>query len=112
VVEPPALDLEGVHPLAESMYKALCISGQNTYMEPSDWEYARWAMFVLSKAAAKPTAMMILAVDKMLSNLMVCEADRRRARVEVDRTRHDEDEAAAVGSLTDLRARRERLIDG
>ena len=65
-----------------------------------------------AEAAQKPTAMMILAVDKMLSNLMVTEADRRRVRVEVDRTRHDEDEAAAVGSLTDIQARRARLIGG
>jgi hypothetical protein len=92
------------------MYKALGSSGQNVYMEPSDWEYARWAMFVLSSAAQKPTAMMILAVDKMLSNLMVTEAARRRARVEIDRTHEDLDELAAVGSLRELR--REGLIDG
>jgi hypothetical protein len=35
VVEPPALDLEDVHALAEAMYKALGTSGQNVYMEPS-----------------------------------------------------------------------------
>ena len=111
-VEAPPLDLEGVHPLAAAMYEALAKSAQAIYMEPSDWEYARWAAFVQSKAAQRPTAMMVLAVDKMLSNLMVTEAERRRVRVEIDRTRHDEDEAAAVGSLTDIQARRARLIDG
>jgi hypothetical protein len=98
-----------VHPLAKAMYTALGTSAQNVYMEPSDWEYARWAMFVLSKAAQKATAMMILAVDKMLANLMVTEADRRRARVEIDRTREDHDELAAVDSMREIRARRERL---
>jgi hypothetical protein len=109
-VEAPPLDLEDVHPLAAAMYEALARSAHAVYMEPSDWEYARWVAFVQSKAAQRPTAMMILAVDKMLSNLMVTEADRRRVRVEIDRTREDPAELAALDSVRELRARRERLI--
>jgi hypothetical protein len=103
------------------MYEALGKSAQARYMELSDWEYARWTAFIMSRAAERPTAMMILAVDKMLSNLMVCEADRRRARVEIERT-NAEDESASVASMMQeyrnaagvvketLAERRQRLI--
>jgi hypothetical protein len=40
---------------------------------------------------------------------MVTEADRRRVRVEIDRTREDQDEVAALDSMRELRERRERL---
>jgi hypothetical protein len=108
-VDAPPLDLEDVHPLAVAMYEALAKSAHAVYMEPSDWEYARWVAFVQSKAAQRPTAMMVLAVDKMLANLMVTEADRRRVRVEIERTQEDHDELAAVNSMREIRARRERL---
>jgi hypothetical protein len=39
---------------------------------------------------------------------MVTEADRRRVRVEIDRTREDQDEVAALDSMRELRERRER----
>lgn len=80
-------------------------------MEPSDWEYARWTAFIQSKAAARPTAMMVLAVDKMLSNLMVTEADRRRARVEIERGQV-EDPAPTVPMMESFAARRLRLTAG
>jgi len=103
-VKAPPLDLEDVHPLAASMYEALARSGQASFMEPSDWEYARWVAFVQSKAAAKPTAMMVLAVDKMLCNLLVVESERRRVKLELERQQVvDADEAAAVTSLAEFR---------
>lgn len=110
LVEPPPLDLESIHELAQSMYQSLAKSGQARFMEPSDWEYARWTAFVMSKAAQKPTAMMILAVDKMLSNLMVTEADRRRVRVEIDRSREDDPAPIPTSAMADLAARRARLM--
>lgn len=104
VVEPPPLGLEDVHPLAEAMYEAIGKSGQAAFMEPSDWEYARWTAFVQSKAAQKPTAMMVLAVDKMLTNLLVVESERRRVKLELERQQVlDADEAAAVTSLAEFR---------
>jgi hypothetical protein len=62
----------------------------------------------MSKAAQKPTAMMVLAVDKMLSNLMVCESDRRRARVEIERSRVEEP-ATTVSLMSSIAERRQRL---
>jgi len=98
------LDLEDVHPLAASMYEALARSGQASFMEPSDWEYARWAAFVMSRTAQKPTAMMVMAVDKMLSNLLVVESERRRVKLELERKQvADVDEQAAVSSLASYR---------
>jgi len=103
-VEQPPLDVEDAHPLAASMYEALARSGQASFMEPSDWEYARWTAFVQSKAAQKPTAMMILAVDKMLCNLLVVESERRRVKLELERKQvADVDEQAAVSSLASYR---------
>ena len=103
-VEQPPLDLEDVHPLAASMYEALARSGQASFMEPSDWEYARWAAFVMSRTAQKPTAMMVMAVDKMLSNLLVVESERRRVKLELERKQvADVDEQAAVSSLASYR---------
>lgn len=103
-VSAPPLDLEDVHPLAAAMYEALARSGQAAFMEPSDWEYARWAAFVQSSAAARPTAMMVMAVDKMLTNLLVVESERRRVKLELERAQVlDVDEAAAVTSLAEYR---------
>lgn len=103
-VEQPPLDLEEVHPLAAEMYEALAQSGQAAFMEPSDWQYARWVAFVQSRAAAKPTAMMVMAVDKMLANLLVVESERRRVKLELERKQvADFDEEAAITSLSSYR---------
>jgi hypothetical protein len=103
-VKAPPLDLDDVDPLAASMYEALSRSGQAAFMEPSDWEYARWTAFVQSRAVQKPTAMMVMAVDKMLTNLLVVESERRRVKLELERQQVlDADEAAAVTSLAEFR---------
>lgn len=103
-VKAPPLDLEDAHPLAVAMYEALARSGQAAFMEPSDWEYARWAAFIQSRAAERPTAMMVLAVDKMLTNLLVVESERRRVKIELERQQVvDVDEESAVTSLAEYR---------
>jgi hypothetical protein len=100
-VEQPPLDLDDPHPLAVAMYESLAKSGQAALMEPSDWEYARWVALVQSQAAARPSAMMLMAVDKMLANLLVTESERRRVRLELERGPVvDPDEQAAVTSLS------------
>jgi hypothetical protein len=103
-VEQPPLDLEHAHPLAVAMYESLAQSGQAAFMEPSDWQYARWVAYVQSRAAQNPTAMIVMAVDKMLTNLLVVESERRRVKLELERAQVlDVDEAAAVTSLAEYR---------
>ena len=105
----PPLDLEDVHTLARSMYEALARSGQARYFEPSDWQYARWAAFVQSKALQQPTAALVMVVDKLLSNLLVTEADRRRVRMEINRTSPGESGEEVSSTATGIAERRRRL---
>lgn len=108
----PDLDLVDAHPLAVSLYESLKASGQCRYYEPSDWQRARIMCHLLSQQlkTGRPSAMFYAALQRDMDSLLVTEAERRRVRVEIDRVVEDQDERAALDSLHDLRARRERLI--
>lgn len=88
-VEVPDLDL-GVetHPMIEDLWDSLPTSGQTKHWEPSDWEYARITMFALNQmlVSGNISAMKLSAVDGMMSKLLLTEGDRRRVKLEVQRT--------------------------
>lgn len=100
IVEVPELNLQefGItepHGLVVSMYKSLSGSAQRKYHEPSDWQYARFTMYLVHEMLSsnidkegrpKPiSSMKIAAIDSMLSKLLMTEGDRRRMRIEIDR---------------------------
>lgn len=105
-VEPPALDLEDVHPVAEDFYNALLISGQTRYYEPSDWQRARVFVKLLSDQlkAGKPSSMMYAALQRDMDALLVSEPERRRVQMEISREPTDTSaEDAEVAQMQEYR---------
>ncbi|HEY9417868.1 MAG TPA: hypothetical protein VIQ30_24175 [Pseudonocardia sp.] len=97
-VSVPELGLTDVHPLARDLYDSLKDSGQSMYYEPSDWQRARLMVDMLSNMLYDPikrSSMMYTAIQQDLKDLMVCEADRRRLKLEIERGPSDTSERDA-----------------
>lgn len=101
VIVPP-LDMPfEPHPMVQSFYDSLVISGQSKFYEPSDWEYARLVCFIMQTivTSPRPSSEMFKALQTAMSNLMVTEGDRRRLRLEIVRAEKKdkaEDESQAL----------------
>lgn len=89
---PPPAD-ERWHQLARELYESLADSGQSIFYEPSDWAFARVTCELLSRqlASERINANLITAVMSALDRLLVAEADRRRARVILERAEEPEE---------------------
>lgn len=88
VVRMPHLGLDNPHPLVVDLYLSLADSAQSRFYEPSDWQYARFALHfadVLLKSA-RPSSQLLASVQTMLTDLLVSEGSRRRVRLEVERS--------------------------
>jgi hypothetical protein len=88
VVRMPHLGLDNPHPLIVDLYLSLADSAQSRYYEPSDWQFARFALHfadVLLKSP-RPSAQLLASVQTMLTDLLVSEGSRRRVRLEVERS--------------------------
>lgn len=90
----PDLGLDDPHPLVTDLYRSLTESAQRRFFEPSDWQYARLAMYTLNEMLQmtdkdgdkRPiSAMKLQTINQMLSDLLMTEGDRRRVRLEVER---------------------------
>lgn len=110
-VDIPDLGIPFPHDITMDFWTALTQSGQAKYYEPSDWQYARMALFFadgLFKRAQEgrdPSSMMLQQVNSMLSDLLVAEGQRRRVRLEVERATNE----AKVFNASDMfRARFDR----
>ncbi|MEI6001146.1 hypothetical protein H3V53_29405 [Paraburkholderia bengalensis] len=84
------------HPLIEEMYDAIKQSAAVKFYEPTDWQFARLALYTLNqeliaaKHQGKPIgAMKLTAINQMLSALLLTEGDRRRVRLEIERAPAD-----------------------
>jgi hypothetical protein len=89
------------HPLARKLYNSLRTSGQAQYFEPSDWamalaaaEYTTRVMSFLRVSAEQWRVMW-----DMWESLLMSEAARRRARIEIER---EVAEAESEGNVTAL----------
>lgn len=73
--------------LARDWYTSLAESGESTFYEPSDWQYALVVGQMLHSLliAPKPSSEMFKAVDAAMDKLGVTESSRRRQRIEVHR---------------------------
>lgn len=87
---PPAAEW---HPLVRELYLSLPESGQARFYEPSDWAFARMTCELLSRqlGAEKINASLISTIMSSLDRLLVAEADRRRARLILERDEPTED---------------------
>jgi hypothetical protein len=95
------------HPTAKKWYLALRMSAQTVFYQPSDWMEAYVAAEILSELlnAGRVSAMLYAAWAGHTARLLVSEGDRRRMRVELEKAgRDDEDEKAALASVTALSA--------
>jgi hypothetical protein len=96
------------HEIARDWYLSLAKSGQSSYYEPSDWQYARYVAQVMSvnlKQGKKFSAMLFAAVQSGMSDLLTTEADRRRVRLEIDRGGGAEKAPPGVAQIADYRKR-------
>lgn len=88
----PELDLpEVTHPMVSDMYESLRHSAQARFYEPSDWQHARFTLYFVNELLwqSKPSAMLLSSVNQMMTALLMTEGDRRRVRLEVERTQTD-----------------------
>lgn len=111
------------HSIARLWYESLALSGQAFFYEPSDWATAFLIaesisrdlkpQFVgISEATGEPIIETIpmrgaslAAYLKAMTALLVTEGDRRRARLELERTQGGTEEAPDVSWIDDARAR-------
>jgi len=95
----PELMVQEPHDLVVSLWESLADSGQSKYYEPSDWAYAQLTMHVIDgmlKSSRGISSLILSEVNKMMSNLLVTEGDRRRVRMEVARQTAKEESAKVI----------------
>ena len=97
--------LEGEHSEhAQRFWESLRRSGQSQFYEPSDWAAAELVVVAIDTFVRKPSAMLLASIQSAMSNLLVTEGDRRRARLELQRVT-EEPEEADVSELAEYRRR-------
>ncbi len=105
IVQVPDLLVPEPHELVTSLWESLKDSGQARYYEPSDWAYAQLTMHVIDgmlKSSRGVSSLILSEVNKMMSNLLVTEGDRRRVRMEVARQDAKEASGGKVIQASDM----------
>lgn len=79
------------------LYKSMRTSGQSCYFQNSDWSFAYIVLDMLNdqRKAARPSAQMMATIMQGLDKLLLTEAERRRARIELIPP-GDEDDASVT----------------
>lgn len=119
-------DLDGVveiptayffNKVINDLWLSLKQSANVKYFEPSDWHYAILAFTLWDeqlghdadgKSTKTPGPTMVMALDAMLSKLLITEAERRRLRIEVNRGGEAPEEGKVVGAADRFRQRFEQ----
>ena len=103
---PPELDPDW-HPMARDWFIALRHSGQGEHYQASDWQTARVAAEILSRQllSGRPSAQMMKVWSSLATALLATEGDRRRARLELQRSPKGGEggEAASVSWIGEAR---------
>lgn len=89
VVPQPGLGLEGeVHPLVLDAWEAAGASPQSQLYEATDWQLLRMTLFQINQQflSGRPSAQMMQVLYSNLGSLMFSEGDRRRLRVEAEKS--------------------------
>lgn len=98
--------LDGEHSvLGLRMWEALRVSGQAQFYEESDWAVAEMLVTAVDAFARRPSAMMLAAINSMSSSLLLTEGDRRRSKLELERSVPEEEAEDDVSELSEFRAR-------
>jgi hypothetical protein len=84
--------------VARRWYKALRLSGQSEYFEPSDWAAALYVVEAITRnlEATRFSSQLFAVVWQAMDSLLTTEAARRRARIEVERGLEDHETADAT----------------
>ena len=92
------LMIDDPHPMVEAEWWSLHNSPQRQFWQESDWASARRAMWMFDRGykSSRNNSQWMDVGQKILSALGVCEGDRRRMGIEVDR--HDEQPAEDVAA--------------
>lgn len=97
VVQPPRLTRSFANKDVQALWEALKVSVNRQVYEPVDWAYAKIVLTLWDDVLTKneiPGAMLLTALDGMMSKLLVSEADRRRLKIEAKRTAPQVDDKA------------------
>lgn len=94
------------HPIARDWFLSLAKSGQARFMEPSDWQAARYVAEVMTKnlGAARFSAQLFAAVWSAMESLLTSEGSRRRVRLEIERKPTEQEPDAPVTQLDEYRS--------
>jgi hypothetical protein len=100
VVECPPAD-PAWHPIARRWYESLAGSGQALFYEPSDWATAQYVAEAMSRGlqASRFSAQLFAATMAAMTELLTTEGARRRARMEIERSDAEKEQAASVTAL-------------
>ena len=103
VTVPPAD--EAWAPRAREWYESLSSSGMASFMQNSDFQYARILCDALTDYYKRPSAMMLASILSGMTSLGTTEGDRRRMRIELEAPK------APIQSIgvTELNGYRDRL---
>lgn len=85
-VEVPA-ESDEWHPIALDWFRSLAESGQARFLEPSDWQAARYVAEVMTRNlnADRFSAQLFANVFSAMESLLTTEASRRRVKMEIER---------------------------
>jgi hypothetical protein len=100
-------ELTGRHSaVAVRFWEALRRSGQAKHYEPSDWAAAELTVLAIDAFVKRPAAVLLASINSSMSNLLVTEGDRRRARLELERPSDGgEADGADVSEIDEYRLR-------
>jgi hypothetical protein len=100
-----------IHTAARRWYRSLKTSGQAEFYTDSDWQTALVAAEVLDRFFATSRATLLAEFNRMCTSLLVTEGDRRRARLELERTAPESEEGASNAADIDEARRRLRACE-
>jgi hypothetical protein len=87
VVEPPELGFEPDHEIVAEIWESVKLSGQSIFYEPSDWTMLKFWLMQLETYLNHPgRATMLDVIASNLSAFLLTEGDRRRMKMEIDRS--------------------------
>lgn len=98
-------DIIPAHPIAQDLYDSLRTSGQARFYEPADWQRARILCRMLSDQlwSGRPSAQLYAALQKDMDALLISEAERRRVRLEIERSKPDAGDDPKVAQMAKYR---------
>lgn len=104
-VDPGFLLVQDPHPIVVELWDAAQESAQRCYFERSDWAMLNLTLYELDRylKGSKRNGQILSAIYSSLGELLFSEGARRRVRIEIDRSTHEE--PAPVRDISQMRKR-------